>query len=473
MFKSFRLRLAFISALVSGFALAGFGTFTWWVVHDIKIRQVDANVISHAEREVNRRIPPEAWEHFGEEVLPQNLGAHDPQHVLLLVEDGENNVVYRSGHWPEDIDTARLAWPSLPLPEFDMMREPPDMQPPLKAQSRLSTFSANGATWRMALAVTPRSRVAIGINLDVVDMDMATMRNGFLLALPLTLAFIGIGAWLVSGSALRPIRRLGASIRNIDAQRLDQRIAEGGEDIEFEELISGFNSMLERLEKSFYQASRFSADAAHELKTPLTILQGQIESAMTQVQEGSQIQSKLALILDEVGRLSMILRKLLLLSQADAGRLRLQLVPFDLTVALNELLEDTRMLSPNLTVTGAIPHGLSINADDSLLRQVFINLVSNAIKYNIAGGWILIAASISDKQASIIFTNSSNGIPPEEREKIFERFYRVDSAHTRTVEGVGLGLSLSREVVRAHGGALTLVVSHENEVKMVIELPLS
>jgi signal transduction histidine kinase len=481
MFKSFRVRLAIISALVSGFALVGFGTFTWWVVHDIKTREVDANVLTHAEREVNRRVPPEAWKHFGEEVLPQTLGVHDPQQVLLLVVDEANNVVYRSEHWPDSVDTALLVWPSLPMSRFDRMDGPPGGPPGMppgepssrRAQSSISTFSANGATWRMALAATPRSRVAVAINLDVIDTDMTTIRNGFLLALPLTLAFIGIGAWFVSGSALRPIQRLGASIRHIDAQRLDQRIAEGVEDVEFDELIIGFNSMLERLEKSFYQASRFSADAAHELKTPLTILQGQIESAMTQVQEGSPIQSKLALILDEVGRLSAISRKLLLLSQADAGRLRLQHVPFNLSEALNELLEDTRMLSPTLAVTGAIPPGLFINADDALLRQVFINLISNAIKYNIAGGWIHIAAAISAKQATIIFSNSSNGIPPEARDKIFERFYRVDSAHNRTVEGSGLGLSLSREIVRAHGGTLTLAMSRENEVKMVIGLPIS
>jgi heavy metal sensor kinase len=477
MFKSFRLRVAFLSALLSGFALAGFGAFAWWMIHDIKIRQIDADLISHVEREARRMVPPEAWQRLEEDILPRTLGARDPRHVLLLVEDETGNIVYRSAHWPAGIDVAQFTWPTLP-PRPDNTqpdsRDPRDFLrpvPPPRPPSAIYPFHANGTNWRAGLARTPHSRIVIAISLEAMDDDMAAIRNGFLFALPLALAFIGLGAWLVSGRALNPVRRLSMSIHNVTAQGLDQRIATGGEDREFAELIAGFNDMLERLEKSFHQASRFSADAAHELKTPLTILQGQIEHAISQAEAGSPIQTVFSGILDETRRLSDILRKLLLLSQADAGRLRIRLVTVNLSDALNELVEDTKMLAPKLTVTGDTPPTLFIAADEQLLRQVLINLISNAIKYNISEGWIRITAAQSDSHVSIIVSNSSHGIPPESREKIFERFYRVDAAHSRAVEGVGLGLSLSREIARAHGGDLVLKVGTENEVQLKLILP--
>jgi signal transduction histidine kinase len=260
-------------------------------------------------------------------------------------------------------------------------------------------------------------------------------------------------------------------MQSVTAKGLDQRIALGQEDAEFRQLIQVFNSMLERLERSFLQASRFSADAAHELKTPLAILQGQIERAMGLCEAGSPLQTSLTSILDEVQRLGTISRKLLLLSLADAGRLRLHITRVDLSAALEDLLEDAQMLAPQLTVTGAITPGLIVQADAELLRQVLHNLISNAIKYNAAPGWIRIAATRVKGRVEIAVSNSSAGIPTADRERIFERFYRADPAHNRQIEGVGLGLSLSREIARAHGGDLRLAASPAGEVRFVLGLP--
>jgi signal transduction histidine kinase len=233
-----------------------------------------------------------------------------------------------------------------------------------------------------------------------------------------------------------------------------------GEDKEFAGLIEVFNSMLARLDRSFKQASRFSADAAHELKTPLAIVQGQLERAIGQVEDGSPMQANLTSILDEVQRLSTISRKLLLLSQADAGRLSISGAPFDMTAALQDLLEDTCMLAPHLQVNADIAPQLTVQGDASLLRQVLHNLISNAIKYNTppagAQGWIAIQAKRRLNGIEVTVSNASEGIAPDLRDKVFERFFRVDSAHSRAVEGVGLGLSVSREIARAHGGDLTL-----------------
>lgn len=299
------------------------------------------------------------------------------------------------------------------------------------------------------------------------------MRTAFLVAVPIALLLIGLGAWAISGRALRPIAKLDAAARRVTAEGLDQRIAGAGEDSEFQQLIEVFNGMLARLERSFEQTRRFSADAAHELKTPLAILQGQLERAINSAEAGSPLQGELTSILDEVRRLSTISRKLLLLSQADAGRLRLHREPFPLSEALTNLVEDTQMLAPSLRVTADIAADIVVSADGSLLQQALHNLISNAIKYNVAAGWIRISARKSGQKIEIQVANASQGIPAAERSRLFERFYRADPARSRQIEGVGLGLALSREIARAHGGELVFAVGEDQSVNFSLTLPQS
>jgi len=309
------------------------------------------------------------------------------------------------------------------------------------------------------------------VDAAAIDADMKGILRAFLVALPLSLVLIGIGGWVFSVRALRPLNKLNAAARQVTVQEIGQRISSHKEDREFVELIEVFNGMLERLERSFRQAHRFSADAAHELQTPLAILQGQLEQAIQTAEDGSAIQADLTGILDEVRRLSTISRKLLLLSQADAGSLKIHAESFDLSKALADLVEDAAMLAPHLLVTGDIQPGLVIHVDRSLLPQVLHNLISNAIKYNVEGGWIRISTVARVGQVEVQVANSSPGIPPADRGRIFDRFYRTAYNCGRKVEGVGLGLSVSREIARSHGGDISLEVDHDNVVRFSLVLP--
>jgi signal transduction histidine kinase len=160
----------------------------------------------------------------------------------------------------------------------------------------------------------------------------------------------------------------------------------------------------------------------------------------------------------------------LLLSQADAGRLRLQRTRVNLSAELEELLEDARMMAADLTIRGEIAAGIYIEADEILLRQILVNLISNALKYNIKNGWVKVSATQSNERVYVHVSNASDGIPLEARDKLFERFYRVDSARNRKVDGAGLGLSLSREIARAHGGDLKLINSEPANVEFILSL---
>lgn len=363
----------------------------------------------------------------------------------------------------------RLAPPAPLAPPAELQAEPPPR--PARPVSTVLTRTLGGESWRIALGATHRARVATAVNLRSLNEEMRGIRNAFLFALPVALFFVGLGAWLLSGRALHPLQKLTDTTRRVTAEGLDQRIAASGEDDEFAELIELYNGMLERLGRSFRQAHRFSADAAHELKTPLAILQGQLERAINNAEPGSPMQAELTGILDEVRRLTTISRKLLLLSQADAGRLAIHRESFDLSATLADMLEDTQMLAPHLQVSAEIEPNLTLSADSALLRQVLHNLISNAIKYNVDQGWIRITAKRWPRQIDVVVGNASTGIPKEDRGKLFQRFYRADPAHNSKVEGVGLGLALSREIARAHGGDLGFRIDHDNAVHFTLSLP--
>lgn len=468
MIHSFRFRLALLSALLTGAVVGAFSLGTWWLVREIRIERLDRDVRSHAEREVPRHRNPAEWHHI-EARIAADLGVRAPGALTLFVADESGAEVYRSRSWPVEIDVRQLPWPP-PGRRPPSRPEPgPERAPP---SSHSLALDAAGQHWRIGLAGSAHARVAVMVERAAIDDEMAGIRNALLLALPFALALSGLGGWLFSRRALGPVQALTRAARAVTAQGLDHRIDSRGEDREFVELITVFNGMLERLERSFEQAHRFSADAAHELKTPLAILQGQLERAIQQTEAGSPTQRTLAGILDEVRRLSTISRKLLLLAQADAGRLSMHRAPFDVSGALADLVEDARMLAPGLRIDSDLPASLIVPADGPLLQQVLHNLISNAIKYNIEGGWIRIAASADVHHARFSLTNASSGIAPEQQAQLFKRFYRADPARSRKIDGVGLGLALSREIVRAHGGEMSFKVLGDDSVQLTVTLPV-
>ncbi|MBX7258058.1 MAG: HAMP domain-containing protein [Candidatus Hydrogenedentes bacterium] len=331
--------------------------------------------------------------------------------------------------------------------------------PPAGIQRRPEQFfteSDGRMQWRIAVFGDPDATLALGLNLGPHLGHIHRTRIAFLVAYIAALLVVGAGGWLISDRALRPVKILARTAEQITAQDLSQRMDVRKEDAEFFRLASVLNAMLDRLEKSYQQAVRFSADASHELKTPLTILQGELEQALQGSPPGSPQQQLFSQLLGEVQRLKAITRKLLLLSLADAGRLTLHLEPVSLSDAVDSLCDDCQILAPGLTVERDIMPDLWVNADADLLTQVLQNISSNAIKYNKEGGWIRVRLDGDASTVRLDIANAGKGIVPEDRDKVFDRFYRGEKSRDRSVDGVGLGLSLAREIVRAHKGTLVL-----------------
>lgn len=510
---SFRLRITLLSVILAGSALVGFGLVSWFQIYQTKLARLDDQIKSHLLRESSAPRPLDHWESY-EFALPSFFGMDSQAKIALLVLDVDGNVLFQSTSWPSDLDRAGLFPPQddfRPPPRFPPRRqgsqypypppregeefpppwsagEPPGPPPPPpeeglfppseprgepplfrdenrhenRPEKRINKLSplvkrhTKTGIWRVGGVTSPFIQIAIAVSFTEFEHEMSAISNIFLISVPSVLIVVAIAAWFLSERALKPIREVTATLQRVTAKGLDQRIPISAVDVEFLEQIEVFNQMMERLERSFQQASRFSADAAHELKTPLAILQGELERTLQQADSGSELQQNLSNLLDEVRRLGSIVRKLLLLSLADAGQMRLHKVEIDLSELLLTLAEDIELLAPHLTVHLQIQPGLRVKGDRDLLIQVLQNLITNAVKYNLPSGWVRVEAQSKELMVSVTVSNSSHDIPVRDRERIFNRFHRGDSAHNRHIEGLGLGLSLSREIARAHGGELKL-----------------
>lgn len=457
--RSFRLRIVLLATLLSGGVLAALGAGAQVGLKAVRLDWVDAQLLNLVHGPLTRPGPPPDWNRVGES-LALFLGDEEgPAYILYVVERG-GHVLHQSENWPAGLDPHRFA----PAPEgaFEAPEAPPrpglrpGMRPPPLARPVFLNLRADEAAYRFVVIRNERVAVALGRDMRSFEAEGARLAGAILLSILAGLLLIAAGGYFLAERALRPVRVITRTAERVTAKGLHERIAIAGADGEFQRLVNVFNQMLDRLERSFHQATRFSADAAHELQTPLAILQGQLEQAIQEAESASQEQENYGKLLEEVQRLKAIIRKLLLLARADGGRLEVHKQTVDLSRMVEAVCEDIAVIAPELKVHKKVQSGLTVEADPDLLRQVVQNLVNNAIKYNEADGEIRLRLRDRKGRVTLDVANTGPGIPEGERSRVFERFFRADKARSRDKDGVGLGLSLAREIARAHGGDLVL-----------------
>lgn len=338
---------------------------------------------------------------------------------------------------------------------------------------KFQTVQTAAAEWRLGLLGTDDTTLVIGLNYAAARTELNRIRNAFLLALPVALFLVGLGGWLIAGRALRPLAVIADTAERVTARGLDQRIPESRESPEANRVIQVFNRMMDRLEASFRQATRFSADASHELKTPLAIMQGELENTLQSAAPGSPEQQLCTNLLEETQRLKTITQSLLLLAQADAGQLKLAREAVDLSAELESMMEDARVLAADARLHFELKFhpGVRITADRALLHTALFNLITNAIKYNKPQGRLQVSLHHAGREIVFTVGNSGPGIAPPDQALIFERFYRARRADTPEHDGIGLGLSLAREIIRAHGGEVALQESRPDWTAFSVKLP--
>jgi signal transduction histidine kinase len=282
-----------------------------------------------------------------------------------------------------------------------------------------------------------------------------------LVFLPVCLLLIALGGSFLSKKALRPVEEVATAAARMGVTRLDQRLPEPAVKDEIGNLTIVLNAMFDRIRHTVEQSRRFSADASHELKTPLTIIRAEIESALRMPDLPPHVVKMILNLQEETGGLIHIVESLLLLSQADAGRLKLQIQEVDMSAMLAEMIGDVEILAEpyGVTIETEVAAQMVVSADPQMLRQLMLNLFDNAVKYNEPDGRIV--ARLFARGENVVFTVANTGveIPEEDRGRIFDRFHRVDRSRNRARGGQGLGLSICQEISRAHRAELVLVPS--------------
>ena len=299
----------------------------------------------------------------------------------------------------------------------------------------------------------------------------------YLLALPLVLLAVVLGNARIVQLALRPVTELTEAATQITTRRLDARIPQPAVEDEIGRHVRVLNEMFDRLERGFAQATRFTADASHELRLPLTILRGEIEEALRSG-AGEEAQEDLLLsLLGQVDQLQRISSNLLLLAGLDAGKSWQDRAPVALNDLATEAVETAELLgtSRQLTVLAGDLAPVQVPGDATLLRRCLLNLVENAVAYNRPGGTIRIGLAPPDSAGFTRFTiaNTGKGIPSDSAPRLFQRFFRAAADRNRASGGAGLGLSLCREIVAFHAGNIALTGSGADFTEFTVRLPVN
>ncbi|OEG63109.1 Signal transduction histidine kinase [Halanaerobium congolense] len=298
-----------------------------------------------------------------------------------------------------------------------------------------------------------------------------------LIMIPLTLILASGGGYFLASRALKAIDLISVTAEKISQSNLSQRIRvnEGRED-EIGRLVKTLNSLLDRLENSFYRQKQFNADVSHELKTPISVIKAQIEEAIDSEKKLTSDQKNILLtIKKQIDQMNQLVSQMLLLAKVDGKNIKPDKEEFDLNVVVDAVIEEMNNLASekNISIKKEIREGqeFRMKADLSLITQLLLNLIDNALKYSKNSGKIKIILTKLDGFYRLNIIDDGIGIAEEDLDDIFKRFYRVDKSRSREYGGTGLGLSICSWIVKIHGGEINVKSSLKKGSNFEILLP--
>ncbi|MGL1834343.1 heavy metal sensor histidine kinase [Rhodocyclaceae bacterium SMB388] len=330
-------------------------------------------------------------------------------------------------------------------------------------------FIGKAATIIVHLPEPVAAEVVLGLDIAHHVRFLQTMRVQLGIGISAATLLAAMLGWLAARKGLAPIRRVTATAGRLSAERLGERLSEQEAPAEMRELVEAFNGMLERLEASFRQLSDFSADIAHELRTPVSNLMTETQVALSRSRSAEQYHEVLHSNLEEFDRLARMIADMLFLAKADNGLLPRPAERVALEDEAAALLEFYEALAEEKAIRLSVSGQAEVTGDRLMLRRALSNLLSNAIRHTPASGFVDVAIQQNQDAVSITVTNPGETIPPEQLPLLFERFHRVDASRTRQGEGAGLGLAITQSIVKAHGGTIT-ATSVEGLTRFTIRL---
>jgi signal transduction histidine kinase len=284
----------------------------------------------------------------------------------------------------------------------------------------------------------------------------------------------GLGGWFLLNRTVEPILALSRAVERVHLGNFSEQLPRTGTGDEVDRLTEVFNSMLRRLDESFNRVKDFTLHASHELKTPLAVLRGEVETALREGSVNEEQQRLFAGQLDEIERLTKIVDGLTLLARVDSSQLKLDWQCVRLDELVRECHEDMRVLAfeTNITVESTVCDKIQVRADRHRMRQLLLILADNALKYNQPGGLICLMLTQRERWVEFCMSNTGPGIPQEEMGRLFDRFYRGRRNATEKADGCGLGLCIGQSIVKAHGGSITAESTPGQLTRFIVRLPL-
>lgn len=403
----------------------------------------------------------------------------DGQLVVTRVARGEHAEVAADGRAEKSADAASGALRDQlqaierhGAPAVDARRPAIFSVPGHDGGSRVAMLAVRGRVSTIRLAATEP--------LDEVQELLDQARATILIAIPILVAGALAVGYLQARNALAPIAAMTARARQIGLKNLHERLPVANAGDELGELSITFNAVLDRVDRAMQQQRQFTADASHELRTPVAIIRSEADVALDDRSATSNTyREALQVVRGGSEQLSRIVNDMFLLARADAGQALPRRVPLYLNDLVNETVRSMRTLAAQreILLDSSAPDELPFVGDDELLRRALVNLLDNAIKYSATKSTIVVFATMGATAYQIAVTDCGTGIPAASRELIFDRFYRVSSARGSDISahgtGAGLGLAIAREIVEMHGGTLTLAPANsaKRETTFIIALP--
>lgn len=329
---------------------------------------------------------------------------------------------------------------------------------------RVRTASVTVGDFSLILQVG-RSTQAIE---DVMQVLNTILIGGGALASLLVL----VAGYALARGALQPIEKITHAAAAIDVADLKRRIGVYGEPAEVQHLADTFDAMLARLENAFAQQRNFVMDVSHELRTPLTGLRGNIDVMLMDKTLDSDTRAQLEKMSSEVGRLIRLTSNLLYLAHAEAGR-DITRWPVRLDDLCMEVMPQARGLRADVVLSLDYEEQVVVSGDRDLLKQLLLNLIDNAVRYSPQGGKVVVSLEQRNEAVEITVSDQGPGIPEQQLEQIFERFYQGSDSESRTVGGLGIGLAISRWIAQAHGGEIRAENAVGRGSRFIVTLPLS
>jgi len=456
--RSVRLRLTLWYVLLLAIILAGFSAGVYVLLRHNLYDNLDDSIQNRANTFLDVIQYKE-----GQPTLAGRVSSDDPNagESFVRVFDGSGGITFDN--------TAAVG--GLPIDSRAVDRA-------LRGETSTRTATVDDETMRVRTLPIERDDaiggvLEVGQSQDDVSDTLRALLLILAVAYPVTLAVASFGGVFLAGRALTPIDSLTRLARRISAEDLGQRLELRLPDDEVGRLARTFDEMIARLDDAFRRQRQFTADASHELRTPLTAIKGQAEVALSKPRDAAAYREVLQTVNEEVDRLIRMVGSLLTLARADAGQIPIASEPVNVGDLVTAAVEQVRPMAERRDLTLGVAPGPAVNlqADEDLLLQLVLNLLDNAVKYTPPGGTVTVGWGMDGNRAELWVHDTGIGIAEEESERVFDRFYRVDKARSRTEGGAGLGLSICRWIAEAHGGSISLQSEPGRGTVFTVKLP--